>query len=97
MRELVNALDYACAVSDGGLIDLDDIPEPVQHSGLFQAWPAEVAAKPEAEEDPATRLRETLRRHHWNVSATARAMGVDRSTIHRQMHRFGIVAPHRAE
>ncbi len=97
VRELVNALDYACAVSDGGLIDLADIPEPVQHSGLFQAWPAEATETVVAEEDPAARLRETLRRHHWNVSATARALGVDRSTIHRQMHRFGIVAPHRAE
>ncbi|BAI72702.1 transcriptional regulator [Azospirillum sp. B510] len=98
VRELVNALDYACAVGDGGLIDLDDIPEPVQHSGLFQAWPAEAPEKPAArDEDPAARLRETLRRHHWNVSATARALDVDRSTIHRQMHRFGIVAPHRAE
>ncbi|SMF80424.1 Transcriptional regulator of acetoin/glycerol metabolism [Azospirillum oryzae] len=97
VRELVNALDYACAVCDGGLIDLDDIPEPVQHSGLFQAWPAEVAQTVVAEEDPAARLRETLRRHHWNVSATARALGVDRSTVHRQMHRFGIVAPHRAD
>ncbi|CAO3354420.1 sigma-54-dependent Fis family transcriptional regulator [Azospirillum melinis] len=97
VRELVNALDYACAVSDGGLIDLDDIPEPVQHSGLFRAWPEEVAQTVATEEDPAARLRETLRRHHWNISATARAMGVDRSTVHRQMHRFGIVAPHRAE
>ena len=97
VRELVNALDYACAVSDGGLIDLADIPEPVQHSGLFQAWPAEAPGMVVAEEDPAARLRETLRRHHWNVSATARALGVDRSTIHRQMHRFGVVAPHRAE
>ncbi|MBP2299472.1 sigma-54-dependent Fis family transcriptional regulator [Azospirillum picis] len=98
VRELVNALDYACAVSDGGLIDLADIPEPVQRSGLFQAWPEPPEeAIQEAEQDPAVRLRETLRRHHWNVSATARAMGVDRSTVHRQMHRFGIVAPHRAE
>ncbi|ALG70964.1 ATPase AAA [Azospirillum thiophilum] len=100
VRELVNALDYACAVSDGGSIDLADLPEPVQHSGLFQAWPApeETTAGPiPAEEDPAARLRETLRRLHWNVSATARVLGVDRSTVHRQMHRFGIVAPHRVE
>ncbi|PWC36137.1 sigma-54-dependent Fis family transcriptional regulator [Azospirillum sp. TSO35-2] len=100
VRELVNALDYACAVSDGGLIDLGDIPEPVQHSGLFQAWPSPEAASADAAPDgadPAARLRDTLRRHHWNISATARALGVDRSTIHRQMHRFGIVAPHRVD
>lgn len=103
VRELVNALDYACAVCADGLIDLADIPDPVQHSGLFKAWPghdAPTASPPPApldEEEPAARLRDTLRRHHWNVSAAARALGVDRSTVHRQMHRFGIVAPHRQD
>ncbi|MBP2233040.1 transcriptional regulator of acetoin/glycerol metabolism [Azospirillum agricola] len=107
VRELVNALDYACAVCTAGVIELADIPEPVQHSGLFRAWPANGAASTmttpapvrpeEGGQDPAARLRETLRRHHWNVSAAARALGVDRSTVHRQMHRFGIVAPHRLD
>lgn len=99
VRELVNVLDYACAVCTNGLIELADLPDPVQQTGVFEAWPAESSMPgPAADgEDPADRLREVLRRLHWNVSAAAREMGVDRSTIHRQMRRFGIVPPHRAE
>ncbi|WP_448203934.1 sigma-54-dependent Fis family transcriptional regulator [Azospirillum sp. sgz302134] len=101
VRELVNALDYSCAVCTDGLIELADIPDPVQRTGVFEAWPAP-APEPIMElggdgDDPAGRLRDVLRRLHWNVSAAARELGVDRSTIHRQMRRYGIVPPHRAE
>ena len=90
VRELVNVLDYACAVCEGGRIELDDLPDPVQRSGEYEAWPAPAAGDGQAE-----RLREALRRLRWNVSAVARGMGVDRSTVHRQMRRYGIVPPHR--
>ncbi|WP_142846814.1 sigma-54-dependent Fis family transcriptional regulator [Telmatospirillum sp. J64-1] len=98
IRELVNALDYACAVCTNGLIDLADIPEPVQQRGEFEAWPtflSQAAPPVLPQDDQAARLRETLRRHHWNVSAAARSLGVDRSTVHRQIRRFGILPPHR--
>ncbi|MBK3734623.1 GAF domain-containing protein [Azospirillum brasilense] len=98
VRELVNVLDYACAVCADGMIALDDLPDPVHRSGEFEAWPADAlpSSSPTAGDDQAGRLREALRRQHWNVSAVARDLGVDRSTVHRQMRRHGIVAPHRA-
>ncbi|HYG88949.1 MAG TPA: sigma-54-dependent Fis family transcriptional regulator [Azospirillum sp.] len=95
VRELVNALDYACAVCTDGLIELADLPEPVQRSDVFEAWPTGAPDIASRGGEPADRLRELLRRRHWNVSAAARDLGVDRSTIHRQMRRFGIVPPHR--
>ncbi|WP_247879041.1 helix-turn-helix domain-containing protein [Azospirillum brasilense] len=97
VRELVNALDYACAVCTDGLIELMDIPDPMQRSDVFKAWPAGAPTAAPDSDDPAVRLREVLRRLHWNVSAAARDMGVDRSTVHRQMRRFGIVPPHRLD
>ncbi|MCW2249052.1 transcriptional regulator of acetoin/glycerol metabolism [Azospirillum fermentarium] len=97
VRELVNALDYACAVSTDGMIELADIPEPVQRTGVFDAWPAGATALVPDHADPPAHLRDLLRRLHWNVSAVAREMGVDRSTVHRQMRRFGIVPPHRLD
>ena len=97
VRELVNALDYACAVCTDGVIELADVPEPVQRTGMFDDWPAETAVLAPDHADPPAHLRGLLRRLHWNVSAVAREMGVDRSTIHRQMRRFGIVPPHRLD
>ncbi|MCW2240226.1 sigma-54-dependent Fis family transcriptional regulator [Azospirillum canadense] len=95
VRELVNVLDYACAVCEGGRIELDDLPDPVQRSGEYEAWPAGGLPPSVTADEQADRLREALRRLHWNVSAVARDMGVDRSTVHRQMRRYGIVPPHR--
>ena len=43
----------------------------------------------------AAELAAELRAHHWNVSQVARARGVDRSTIHRQIRRFGLTAPNK--
>jgi transcriptional regulator of acetoin/glycerol metabolism len=41
----------------------------------------------------AEALLTALRENRWNISRVARAQGVDRSTIHRQIHRFGITTP----
>ena len=103
IRELANVIDYACAVSAGcaGAIELEDLPEHVQQQGVFEAWPAGMPAEADsaagASSSQAERLREALRRNRWNVSAVAREMEIDRSTVHRQMRRLGIVPPHRVE
>ena len=53
-----------------------------------------------AGDDPAGReidqLKEDLRRANWNISAAARQMGVDRTTLHRRMRRLGLALPPRA-
>ncbi len=38
-------------------------------------------------------LEEALRTHHWNVSAVANSLGVNRSTVHRRIQRLGLVRP----
>ena len=107
IRELVNALDYACAVAGGPVIDLGDLPEHIAMAADADGWlqhgPPAAPARPEVhpfsvaarDGDPAQQLQAVLRTHHWNVSAAARALNVDRTTIHRQMRRFGIVPPNR--
>lgn len=85
IRELINVLDYGCAMATGGQIDLDDLPE----RRLPTARPT--ATTPHT--DPAGELLTALRNNRWNVSRVARERGVDRSTIHRQILRFGITTP----
>ncbi|KMO17891.1 ATPase AAA [Methylobacterium platani JCM 14648] len=84
VRELVSALDYACALADGPEIDLDDLP-PTVKAGRRDAAPPALAG-----DDP---LEAALRRRAWNVSAVARDLGLDRSTVHRRMRRLGLVSP----
>ncbi|MDR3423490.1 MAG: helix-turn-helix domain-containing protein, partial [Alphaproteobacteria bacterium] len=80
VRELVNALDYACAMTETGLIEIEDLPESL----------AEPGARKEPHGGPQEALLNDLRRHGWNISQVARLRGVDRTTIHRQIRRFGL-------
>jgi len=50
-------------------------------------------AEAEPEPESAAALRETLRRHRWNISAAARELGVSRPTMYRRMRLLGIEAP----
>jgi transcriptional regulator of acetoin/glycerol metabolism len=42
------------------------------------------------EAEHAALLRE-LAKTHWNISRTARALGISRNTLYRKMHKHGIV------
>lgn len=91
IRELVNALDYACAVSAGGIIGLDDLPDGLRSAALDGQG---AAMRPVLAAAPATgreQLIAALAARRWNVSAVARDLGLDRTTVHRRMRRYGIV------
>ncbi len=80
IRELVNALDYACAMAEGTLIDIDDLPDFVSR----------MRVKTGKADGGAAELLADLRRNGWNVSQVARENGVDRTTIHRRIRRLGL-------
>ncbi|PTQ12859.1 sigma-54-dependent Fis family transcriptional regulator [Sphingomonas oleivorans] len=92
IRELVNAIDYACALSNGATITPSDLPDMIV--GRLGADDRRVAAST-ASGCEAEELVDALRAHRWNVSAIAREWQVDRSTVHRRMRRLGIVPPNR--
>ncbi|WP_141340231.1 sigma-54-dependent Fis family transcriptional regulator [Bradyrhizobium sp. USDA 3458] len=92
IRELINALDHGCALSNDGTIDLADLPDRIAHP-----LGEDISGKPvrgrAATSRQADALLAALRNNRWNVSQVARERGVDRSTIHRQILRFGITMP----
>ncbi|MDR3506139.1 MAG: sigma-54-dependent Fis family transcriptional regulator [Acidocella sp.] len=76
LRELDNAIATAAALCEGGEIGLEDLPERL----------AGGRAGSEAEQ-----LHAALTGCGGNVSALARQLGVDRTTIHRRMRRMGLM------
>ena len=76
LRELSNALRVAAALSEGGVIDVDCLPDH-----LF-------AGPVAAPSDDDGELRQALSDCGNNVSALARKLGVNRSTIHRRLKRL---------
>lgn len=95
IRELVNVIDFACAVASDPEIRIDDLPDQVFQRPAEKTQELETRLAP-AQSDEAAVLREDLRRTGWNVSATARILGIDRTTLHRRMRRLGVALPPRA-
>ncbi|MCY1536460.1 Acetoin catabolism regulatory protein [compost metagenome] len=77
IRELANAIAVAAALCENGVIEPGDLPDALA-TVAAAASPGEAA------------LRATLARCAGNVSEAARRLGVDRSTVHRQMRRYGL-------
>ncbi len=82
LRELSNALRVAAALSDGGLVTPDCLPDHI----FAVSAPAPAPAPAAVDDDGA--LRRALSECGDNVSALARKLGVNRSTIHRRLKRL---------
>ena len=93
IRELRNALEFAIAVSESDTIGATDLPDsfysPTKNPRMQKAL-----REPDLDEESAN-LAHTLAAHRWNISATARFLGVDRTTVHRKMKRLGVVSPNK--
>lgn len=87
VRELERALEAAVALSGGGVIQVEHLPEPVRRA-------LEAPAAADAAEDQARKeeLAALLREHGGNVTAVAKAMGKARMQIQRWLKRYGLDA-----
>ncbi|MGE6531418.1 sigma-54-dependent Fis family transcriptional regulator [Pseudomonas sp. NPDC077382] len=93
VRQLINVMRCAVALADDGVIGLDCLPTEIM------AVPAErsVAQSLETTRDAAeaAHLQATLEQHGGNVTSAARSLGINRATLYRKLHRYGLAAPHK--
>lgn len=89
IRELKNVLEVASALSDGRQLLAADFPDLAP--GTVASPAPTLRSKRESEVDSLAIL---LAENDGNVSAVARALGVDRTTVHRRMKKFGLSRPH---
>ncbi|MCC7250504.1 sigma-54-dependent Fis family transcriptional regulator [Hyphomicrobium sp.] len=99
VRELRNAIRFALAVSDDG-IAVEHLPPVITGGSVtpFGQSPCLVMSEGygnsnSSVHEPASLLRACLRRNKWNITAVAAEMGLCRTSVYRQMKRFGIVPP----
>jgi transcriptional regulator with GAF, ATPase, and Fis domain len=103
VRELENALEYAVAVCKGQTIHAADLPvemlhaaEPVRSRGWTDlpfptaAITAATAATAATAVDERQHLQTALAAHHWRRDATARALGISRTTLWRKMRELDL-------
>jgi len=104
IRQLRNALRTASALCRDGIIRISNLPQEILDTdsrsapagtdkGAAEAPSADSLALPCAalrQAEHGALLRE-LEKMHWNISRTARALGVSRNTLYRKIHKHGIV------
>jgi DNA-binding NtrC family response regulator len=105
VRELQNVIERGCALADGDTITRADLPEHLLGGGRPGGGAAapggdtrlEAMSLPlkDAKEQwmgvlEASYLRQLLERHDGNISAAAKAAGIDRKTFHRLATKHGI-------
>jgi DNA-binding NtrC family response regulator len=102
VRELQNVMERACALADGETVTRRDLPDHVLGTGVASPTaPGAPAVSPDTSTDlplkdakerwmavlEASYLRELLERHDGNISAAAKAAGIDRKTFHRLVNK----------
>ena len=106
VRELQNVVERACALADGDRITRSDLPDyllqagparPTAPAGTSGSGLPTVGDLPlkDAKEKwmqvlEVSYLRDLLERHGGNVSAAAKAAGIDRKTFHRLINKYQI-------
>ncbi|AJP51915.1 sigma-54-dependent Fis family transcriptional regulator [Pseudomonas simiae] len=86
VRQLRHVLAYACAVCEGGTVQVADLPVEVR--GEQVAAPTEDRASPERQV-----VLDALIRHRWKPLPTAQALGISRATLYRRVNQLGIDMP----
>ena len=105
IRQLRNVLRFALAICDADTIEPHHLPGEMHGDAGLADCARPVRQKPaepvntllqsdmSAGLQQAQCLLQSLRKHHWNVTAAAQELGICRATVYRQMQRFNIVSP----
>ncbi len=88
VRELENAIEHAFILCRGPLIESHHLPEQ------FAPEPNEITAPGMSlAEIEARAIHDALKRNNWNRQATARELGIDKTTLWRRLKRLGLNPP----
>lgn len=91
VRQLLNALDRAKILAEGGLIRVQDLPSEVRH-GHTPAKPVVVNDTDDLATIQRSKIMEVLERVKGNKTKAARALGVDRRKVYRLIERLNLTS-----
>jgi two-component system response regulator HydG len=91
VRELENTVERCCALSTGLAIAFDELPSAIQ-AGIGSGEKSGLRTLNEIRRDAIERTLEAVA--HDRARA-AEILGIDRSTLYRNMKQFGLEAPHK--
>ncbi len=87
VRELQNLVERAFILCRGGRIEREHLPAPVCHQAATGGDGERLDSFKQME---ASFLMSALRQHNWNRNATAKALGIHKTTLFRKIKALGI-------
>ena len=94
IRELKNIIEYAFILCPGGVLLPEHLPEHLAQHGQEAEPAAPGPASPATIIDMEERMiRESLRRNGYHRVATARHLGISKTTLWRKIRKYGIEVP----
>ncbi len=94
VRELQNVLERAVLLGRKPVITLEDLPPDVAAALTPGLSAPEKAPLKQALQLPERQIiLQMLEMHNWNRQATAKALGINRTTLYKKMKRLGIEEP----
>ena len=93
VRELENILEHALIICQEDTIQLAHLPEYLQARPAAREAKSFVSAEPDfpSENPELAELVAALQQFSWHRQKTARALGVDRTTLWRKMKKYGLL------
>ena len=87
IRELENSIERAMVVTKNNLLRKEDfILNQVDEKMSYHT-------EQSIESVERTHILNVLEKHHWNISATAKVLGIDRVTVYKKLEKYGISRP----
>ncbi len=91
VRELENVIERAVLLGKGPVIEVVDLPAGVREGPQPRPGTIEIATLKQAKTEPEKRLiLQSLESHQWNRQETAKALGINRTTLYKKMRRYGL-------
>ena len=93
VRELENVIERAALLSKNKFIGPEDLPNSIKQEQNQQQETYKLLSLKGALAGPEKNIiRQALEANHWNRQATAKALGINRTTLFKKMKRYGLYA-----
>ena len=90
IRELENVIERAAVVEDGSEISINSLPPNLKKmAGSIGSTPA-LNSLAEAEK---SHILKSLQNHDWNISQSAKSLGIDRKTLYDKIRKYELPIP----
>jgi sigma-54 dependent transcriptional regulator, acetoin dehydrogenase operon transcriptional activator AcoR len=107
IRQLRNVLRFALAINESGTISLQDLPPEMSQQGRMrneeQSWSAEPSFSDACDSDTSAlsflersereSMLKSLGNLRWNITDSAKDLGLARATMYRKMKKYKIIPP----